>query len=524
MNLRQQQRMSEPTELGRRMFDADVADHGLTLPAADAEPIYALAKWLHAGVDRLSAIANRSESEVELPVHEEWAELTITEAGRRLRDGSLTSLGLTKAVLRRIAARNPTYLAFYDVTTERALTDAARADADLAAGHNRGPLHGIPIGLKDLIQTSGIATSAGSRLYQGHVPHQDAAVVRRLAEGGAVLVGKLATYELGTVGPAFDTLYPPARNPWNIERITGGSSSGCASAVASGLLRTCLGTDTGGSLRGPSSYCGVVGLKPTFGLVPDDGVFGLAPSLDHIGPISATVADAALTLDVISSRVNQPDAASAHLGRSIAGMRIGYARSWFANDPQAAPAVVAAMDAAVSQLSLLGAGIREIELPPHEYFEAAAAAVLHAESFALHAKSLAEQPQSYGRTTFQTLAAGVSLTPAQIAEARRAGAVLRQQLDDVFADVDALVTACTLTAAPPVAAFGKSAVWTPMRTIGFNLTGHPVLALPIGLSDGLPMGMQIVGRHFDEATICRIGDAFERHTGHADIRPPSLAG
>jgi Asp-tRNA(Asn)/Glu-tRNA(Gln) amidotransferase A subunit family amidase len=206
-------------------------------------------------------------------------------------------------------------------------------------------------------------------------------------------------------------------------------------------------------------------------------------------------------------------------------MRIGYARNWFAKDTQAAPAVVAAMDTAVSQLSLLGAIITAVELPPYEHFEAAAAAILHAEAFELHAKALAEQPQSYGRMTFQTLAAGVSLTDAEVAEAHRAGSVLRQQLDDtVFADCDALVTVCALTTALPVAAFGKSAVWTPMRTIGFNLTGHPALALPIGLSDGLPMGMQIIGRHRDESTICQIGDAFERHAGHADIKPPRIAG
>lgn len=517
--------MADPTELGKPVFAADVAAYGLNLPAADAENIYALANWLHAGVGALGAVVGTAEPRGEPPVLESWADLTIIEAGRRLRDGSLTSVGLTKAHLQRIAERNPAYQAFYAVTAERALADAARADSELAAGQGRGPLHGIPIGLKDLIQTAGIATTAGSRQYAGHIPAEDAEVVKILTEGGAVLIGKLATYEFGTIGPSFDTLYPPARNPWNIDHITGGSSSGCVSAVAGGLLRTTLGTDTGGSLRGPSSYCGTVGLKPSFGLVSNGGIIGLAPSLDHVGPISATVADAAVTLDVIARRVNHPDAAAARLGQSVAGMRIAYARNWFAKDAQAAPAVIAAMDEAVSRLSLLGAIVTEIDLPPYEHFEAAAAAILHAEAFALHAKALAGQPQSYGRMTFQTLAAGVSLTPAEVAEARHAGAVLRQNLDDmVFARFDALVTVCTLTTALPVAAFGKAAVWTPMRTIAFNLTGHPALALPVGLSNGLPMGMQIIGRHFDEAGICQLGDAFERHAGHADTRPPRIAG
>ncbi|HEX4296893.1 MAG TPA: amidase, partial [Devosia sp.] len=263
-------------------------------------------------------------------------------------------------------------------------------------------------------------------------------------------------------------------------------------------------------------------LKPTYGSVPKAGAIGLAPSMDHLGPISASVGDAALTLDVIAGR-SGPEAAASRLGQPIAGLRVGYARNWFASDPQAMPEIVAAMDAALSQLSLLGVIVQQVELPDYDLFEAAGAAILHAEAFKLHAADLRDHPEAYGRKSFQTLVTGVALTEPQYRAALQAGVALRSRLDAVLDDVDALVTACTLTTALPVAAFGTSAVWTPMRTIGFNVTGHPVLALPIRLSDeGLPIGMQIVGKHLDEAVICQLGDAFERSAGTADLVPPPV--
>ncbi|WP_395817400.1 amidase, partial [Devosia sp.] len=200
------------------------------------------------------------------------ADLSIIDAGARLRDGTLTSVALTEAHLARIAARDPTLHAFVTVTADRALEDAARADAERAQGIDRGPLHGIPIGLKDLIDTAGIRTTSGSRLFEQNIPTADAAVATRLKQAGAVLIGKLMTYEFALVGPSFDLPFPAARNPWKTDHITGGSSSGSAAAVAGGLLRTSIGTDTGGSIRSPSSYCGVVGLKPTYERLPRDGV------------------------------------------------------------------------------------------------------------------------------------------------------------------------------------------------------------------------------------------------------------
>jgi Asp-tRNA(Asn)/Glu-tRNA(Gln) amidotransferase A subunit family amidase len=509
---------SLPEDDRRAAFDAALRERGIAVAAAEAGEAYKVAAWMDDGVAGLAA---RLPGDVEAPVQVDGsaADLSITEAGARLRDGSLTSVALVEAHLRRIAARDPVYRAFYQVLADRAREAARRADTELAAGIDRGPLHGIPVGIKDLIDIDGLPTTAGSRLRQHHVAHRNAAVIERLVDGGAIIIGKLATYEFATVGPAFDTLHPPARNPWNLDHITGGSSSGCAVAVAGGLLRTTIGSDTGGSVRGPASYCGVVGLKPTFGLVDTEGSVELSPSLDHLGPMSATTAEAALTLDVVSGRSGD-DRAAARLGQPVAGLRIAYARNWFAAEAQAE--VVAAMDEAVSTLSQLGAIVEPVDLPDYPAIEVAAAAIIQREALDLHAADLAAHPDAYGRQTFRNLISGALLNDVQVVEARRAGAVFRQRLDDeVFAGFDALVTVCALTTALPVKLFEKGAVWTPMRTIGFNVSGHPALALPIGFADGLPMGMQIVGRHHGEAVICQLGDAFERGTDHALRRPPA---
>jgi aspartyl-tRNA(Asn)/glutamyl-tRNA(Gln) amidotransferase subunit A len=501
--------------LSRGDFAARLKAQDLVLSKDEAESVYGLARWLSEGVAGLGE-AFPAEPEVT----GDAADLSISEAGKKLRDGSLTSLALTRAVLARIAERDTDYLSFYVVMAERALDSARNADAELAAGKDRGPLHGIPVGIKDMIDVADVTTTAGSVSRKDNVPSANAALVDRLVEGGAIVVGKLATYEWGTVGPAYDTLYPPARNPWSLEHITGGSSSGCAAAVAGGLLRTTIGSDTGGSVRGPAAYCGIVGLKPTFGLVPTAGTLGMSPSMDHEGPMSATSAEAALTLDVIAARSGNESAAR-YLGQDIRGLRIGCARNWFASDRQSHPAVIAAMDEAISTLSELGAVIEQIELPDYYAIEVAAAAVLHYEGFRGHARELAEKPEGFGRKTFQSIVAGAAITEAEYQEAKRAGAAFRDAIDrDVFARFDALVTAGTLTPALPVALFGEGSVWTPMRTIGFNISGHPALMLPMGFHDGLPLGMQIVGPHYGEARICQIGDAFERATDFSAQKPP----
>lgn len=448
------------------------------------------------------------------------ADLDILEAGRRLRDGSLTAVNLTQAHLDRIVDRDTTYHAFITVTAERALEDAQRADGELAEGRDRGPLHGIPVALKDLIDTAGIRTTSGSRLFEHHVPAADAAVAARLREAGSVLLGKLMTYEFALVGPSFDLPFPASRNPWSPDHITGGSSSGSAAAVAGGLVRTAIGTDTGGSIRSPAGYCGVVGLKPTYERVSRAGVFPLSPSLDHVGPISASVAEAAITLDAISDA-----RAASRLGEPLEGKRIAYARAWFATDPETDPAIVAALDDAASLLSLRGARIEEVDLPDYALFESAGAVILQAEALDVHAKTLASHPDLYGRLARQNLLTGLALADADIAAARAAAAELGRRMQSLLIGYDALLTANTLTPALPFAAFdGVNSVWTHMRTFPFNVTGNPVLALPAGFNDNLPLGLQLVGRLGDEAGICAIGAALEAAADHSLHRRLAGAG
>ncbi len=495
----------------RAAFDAAVGRHGLVLTAEEGDSLFKLADWLGQGVARLGDGDVAVDAATAL-------DMGFVEQGRLLREARLTSVALVQAHLDRIAERDSAYRAFYTVAAERALAQADRADEELAAGQDRGPLHGIPVGIKDLIDVAGLPTTADAPGRAEAIAASDAEVVQRLSAAGAVVIGKLATYEWGTVGPDKGGLFPPARNPWSLDHITGGSSSGSAVAVTGGLLRTTIGTDTGGSLRGPAFYCGVVGLKPTFGSVPDGGVLPMAPSMDHVGPISATVAEAALTLDAISDRAG----AAARLGQSIAGLRVGYARNWFASDPQTMPAVLVAMDAAVSTLSELGAVIEEVDLPDYYEIEVAAATILHKESFDGHATDLRDRPGAYGRRAFLSLAAGVAVTDDELAAARRAGARFRVEVDRLLDRFDALVTVGALTTAMPAAPFEKEAVWTPMRTIGFNVSGHPVLAMPVGFHQGLPIGMQLIGKHHDEAGIVQIGDAFERATDHSVQPPPRI--
>lgn len=505
----------DPSDTAKRAaFATSLARHGLNLGPAETESVYALSAWMSdglAGMDVPALVTDAGDA----------LDLDLFEIGARLRDGRLTSVALVQAHIARIAKRDPAYRAFYIVSAERALAEAARADAELAAGHDRGPLHGIPVGVKDLIDMAGLPTTGDAPGRAAALASADASVVQRLVEAGAVMLGKLATYEWGTVGPDKGGLFPPARNPWSLDHITGGSSSGCAVAVAGGMLRTTIGTDTGGSLRGPAFYCGVVGLKPTFGCVPGDGVLAMSASMDHVGPISATVAEAAVTLDVISG-LSGERSTSRLLGQSIAGKRIGYARNWFATDRQTSPAVVKAMDTAISTLSELGAVIEEIELPDYYAIEVAAAAILHRESFDYHAAQLRDHPEAYGRRAFLSLAAGVAVSDDELAVARRAGGHFRSEVDRLFGRHDAIVTVGALTPALLAAPFEKEAVWTPMRTIGFNVSGHPVLAQPVGFHAGLPIGMQIIGSHHGEAVIVQIGDAFERATDHALQRPPHL--
>jgi len=461
------------------------------------------------------------------PLHE----LSIAEAGRALRSGQVTSRALTEAALARIDALDPTFNAFVLITRERAILEAERADDRFASGVDAGPLQGIPYALKDIYATAGVRTTCHSNLLRDNVPEADCAVQEKLAAGGGVLLGKVGTFEFAIGGPSFDLPFPPARNPWNPDHFTGGSSSGSAAAVASGMLRMAMGSDTGGSIRGPAALCGIVGLKPTYGRVSRRGVFPLAYSLDHCGPLTWSVEDAALTMQVIagydpqdpaSAEVPVPDFKAA-LGEGLDGVRIGYIRKFFIDNPYLTEEAAKALDASAQQLAALGAVVDEVEMPLLELFDACAQVIMFAEAFAIHETDLKTRPYAYGRYAYQRIVSGAVLSAADLMQAQR----LRRELTTAVNDGplrthDALLAPSGLATAAPFSSFGKDvAKWGGMLTNPFNVTGSPALALPIGFGAyGLPLGAQIVGRPFDEPMVLRIGAAYEATAGVTNHRPP----
>lgn len=464
-----------------------------------------------------------------MTAREELHELSIAEAGKRLRTGTLTSTALTQHALDRIAALDPLLNAFLLVTKERALADADRADRELKSGIDKGPMHGIPHALKDIYETAGIRTTCHSKLMLDHVPKEDGTAAAKLAAGGAVLLGKLATHEFAIGGPSFDLPFPPARNPWNRDHFSGGSSSGSGVAVASGMVRTAMGSDTGGSIRSPAAYCGIVGLKPTYGRVSRRGVFPLSYTLDHCGPLSWSVEDAALTMQVVSgydpldpasADVPVPDF-SAELGRDLKGLKLAYPRSFFVGVDGISPEVIAGADRAVQDLARLGASVEEIKLPDFELFNACGRVILTAESYTVHEENLIKRGGDYGRLTYQRMMPGAIISAADLIQALR----MRRELHDAVARVletyDAIVTVNALAPAIRLDAFPPDATLrTPGHTIPFNVTGHPALAVPTGFAKtGLPIGLQIVGRPFDEPTVLRIGAAYETVAQWTGKRP-----
>jgi len=456
-------------------------------------------------------------------------ELSIAEAGRSLRDGSISSAALTEDALARIAAIDGALDSFITVTAERARADAAAADADFARGVDNGPMQGVPYALKDIFDTAGIRTTCHSKLRADHVPATDSAVAAKFKAQGAVLLGKLATHEFAIGGPSFDLPFPPARNPWNPEHIPGGSSSGSAAAVAAGLVRMAMGSDTGGSIRGPAAYCGTVGLKPTYGLVSRRGVFPLSTTLDHCGPLSWTVEDSAIALQAIagydaldpaSVDTTIPDYRS-ELGRGVQGLRIGLPRHFFADAEGVSPEVVAAIDHAVQTLERLGATVEEIKLPDYALFNACGRVIMLTEAFAIHEQDYQARPLDFGLLTYLRMTIGAFATAADLHQATRLRRELSHAVNRQLKTCDALITASALAPAPAFAEFLPQAMLNlPIQTMSFNVTGNPAMSVPTGLSaTGLPLSVQIAGRAFDEQMVLRIGAALEAAMGMTAKRP-----
>jgi aspartyl-tRNA(Asn)/glutamyl-tRNA(Gln) amidotransferase subunit A len=450
--------------------------------------------------------------------------LSIAEAGRAIRSGATTSVALTEQALGAAAATQPRLNAFITITADRALADARQADAAFAIGQDAGPLQGIPYALKDIYDTAGIRTTCHSKLRQDIIPASDSVVAAKLAAAGGVLIGKLATHEFAIGGPSFDLPWPPARNPWNTEHFTGGSSSGSGAAVSAGVVRMAMGSDTGGSIRGPAAYCGIIGIKPTYGLVSRRGVFPLSYTLDHCGPLARSVEDAAITLQILagydpldpaSADVAVPDY-RATLQDGVAGLRIGVPRAFFAGAAATSPDMLAAFDRTVAMLREAGAVVEDVTLPDYGVFNACGRVILIAEGFAVHEQDLQSRLLDYGEITVQRLALGATVTAAELTQAFRLRRELTDAVNAVLGRYDALITASALAVAPRFDAIADPNIarLAPMQTIPFNVTGHPAMSVPTGVGEGgLPLSLQVVGRPFDEATVFRIGRAIEQASG-----------
>lgn len=454
------------------------------------------------------------------------AALSLVAAGRRFRDGSLSPPALIQSLIAEIAALDTRLRSVTTLCRADALAEAARLERALAQGKDRGPLHGIPYLLTDVIDVAGLPTCCGSRLRRDRVAARDARVVERLRRAGAILLGKVATFEFATAPPEPDAPFAVARNPWDPERTAG--PNGAGASVAAGFAPLALALDTGGAARSAAALCGVVGLKPSFGRISRRGMMRLADSLDHCGIVAATVEDLARATEALSG-FDAADPGSAEepvpdlgraLGLGVAGLRIGLVRDWLHRDP-IAPEVAEAVLTAAAVLERLGARVDEVVMGATELFPAAAHTIYLAEAFALHARDLAAHPELYGRPARERLMAGAFVRGADYVRAQEVRRELINRVDStLFGRYDLLLAPVVAAPAPCVdAPAGAPGGFT----LPFNLTGHPALSLLCGFSDrGLPLAAQIVGRSFDEATMFRAAAAFEAAM-HGNLRRPQAS-
>ncbi|MEE2803355.1 MAG: amidase [Pseudomonadota bacterium] len=456
-----------------------------------------------------------------------------------IRAQRLSAANNMENLLARIETLDPTLNSVVTLNAEAALTEAHKADKAVSDGDPLGPLHGVPFGLKDIIDAAGLPTTAHSKIFAENIATEDSTVTAKLKQSGALLVGKLATHEFAFGGPSFDLPWPPARNPWDTRMFTGGSSSGSGAAVAAGFIPLALGTDTGGSVRNPASLCGIVGMKATYGRVSRRGVIPLAFSLDHVGPMTRTVADNAALLQVISG-YDPRDPASAHVsvpdylsaverGRTqgIKGMRIGVIRHFFEKDMVADPTVVNAINASLRVLADLGAVITDVETQSLQAFSNVNRIILLSEAYAVHQHWLQSRPQDYAAMTREKLLPGAFIRAVDYVQALRNRPIFTAEIDALLDDADVLVTASSMD--PPFPIDDPEAVarcYPRSARPPFNLTGHPALSLPIGFTEPdddvpvLPLGLQVIGRHFDEASIYRTASAYEQATNWSEVYPP----
>jgi aspartyl-tRNA(Asn)/glutamyl-tRNA(Gln) amidotransferase subunit A len=459
--------------------------------------------------------------------------LPITILSRELASRKLSPVELVQALIQRIEQVDGQLNAFITRTFELALSQARQAEAEITAGRYRGPLHGIPFALKDIYDTRGILTSGHSRIYLDRVPAEDAAATARLYGAGAALLGKLATHEMAHAGPSFDLPWPPARNPWNLAHFTGGSSSGSGAAVAAGLVPASLGSDTGGSIRGPASLCGIVGLVPTFGLVSRTGVIPNSYTFDHCGPLARTVEDCAILLQAIAGHDPRDSGSVAHhlpdyrgaLRSDLKGLKIGVLRWHWEEDIPASKDVRRAMGEALEILKILGAELEECRVRPLASYFDVKIIIAESEIFAVHQRDLVTRPGDFGADFRSRTYPSVLFTANDYVQATREHRRMMAEMEPLYARYDAFVTA-GMGEAPRLADYRSVSFWQrPSVFTAWNVTSQPVLQLPNGFGrQGLPLGMQVLGRPFGEETVLRVGHAYEQATEWHRKHPQLAAG
>lgn len=461
-----------------------------------------------------------------------WA-LPARELGALLRGGGTSAVEMVEAVLARIEALEPGINAYITVAADQALADARRCDAELAAGRDRGPLHGIALAVKDLCDTAGLRTTAGSRILADRVPEEDAEIVSRLRAAGAVVVGKTNLNEFACGVTTTNPHYGDTANPWDLARTAGGSSGGSAAALTAGMCTVAVGTDTGGSIRIPAALCGVVGLKPTYGRVSCRGIMPLSWEQDHAGPMTRSVWDAAAMLNVMAGydpgdpatlRVPVPDYVDGLEGGAD-GLRIGVDRDLALGGIGAE--VRAAFEAALDVLAGLGARVVDVRVPALQEGNAPALIIWGAEAAAVHAEWLRARPEDYDPAVRYRLEWGLELPGIEVARAQRARRRLQRDVELLFDEVDLLATPACALAAPPrdagsVVVDGAEVEVLPALTRFsrvFNLLGLPAISVPCGFTaEGLPLGLQLVGAPLDEVRVLRAAYAYEQAASWAALR------
>jgi aspartyl-tRNA(Asn)/glutamyl-tRNA(Gln) amidotransferase subunit A len=454
----------------------------------------------------------------------------ITEAAAALRRKELSPVELTDRVLERIEAVDGKLHSFITSTADLARRQARQAEQELRSGNDRGPLHGIPIALKDLYITNGIRTTCHSAVLENWVPEIDATTVVKLQEAGTILLGKLGMHEFAFGGPSIDAPFPAVRNPWNTEHIPGGSSSGSGAALAAGLCYGALGSDTGGSIRTPSSHCGIVGIKPTYGRVSRYGVIPLSWSLDHAGPMARSVEDCATLLQAISG-YDEKDPASANvavpnfqsaLKHGIKGVRIGVPRAgWFEEALGVDRETDSVFNQALEALKSLGATIIDLDGAPFALARKANQTILVCEAYTYHEKTFQQTPMKFGTSVRRRMLEGAFLSAADYITAQRCRAVIKERICANFSRVDVFAVP---GAARPPEAFAtmepNEQNRRPNFTNPFNLSGLPAISVPCGFTSGnLPAGLQIVAPPFEESTAFRVAYAYEQATDWRKRRP-----